>query len=231
MKDEDQSFSIETFGYINGLNLGGKELIQTGLDIDSLGNIMIYAPNGVYTVNKDSLQHGTHRIYHLRKHNATNKNYYLLTFTPLVIIISITIIFYDRIFRKTSPQGDPDSQTYANGTVKNDVTDEIDKSFSNKLTGLILENLSNEDFSVVGLSSLMAMERTVLYRKTHANLGMSPSAYIKELRIKEAKKLLEDTDLPISEISSRCGFSTPRYFTQVFKAATDKTPSQYRQRK
>ncbi|MDE6859161.1 MAG: hypothetical protein K2J65_01965 [Duncaniella sp.] len=69
-----------------------------------------------------------------------------------------------------------------------DITDEIDKSFSNKLTGLILENLSNEDFSVVGLSSLMAMERTVLYRKTLANLGMSPSAYIKEIRIKEAKK-------------------------------------------
>ena len=231
VKEEDQSFSIESFGYIDGLNLGGKELIRNGLDIDSLGNIMIYAPNGVYTVNKDSLQHGTHRIYHLRKHNATNKNYYLLTFTPLVVIISITIIFYDRIFRKTSPQSDPDSQTYADSTVKNDVTDEIDKSFSNKLTGLILENLSNEDFSVVGLSSLMAMERTVLYRKTHANLGMSPSAYIKELRITEAKKLLEDTDLQISEISSRCGFSTPRYFTQVFKAATDMTPSQYRQRK
>ncbi|MDE6859160.1 MAG: hypothetical protein K2J65_01960 [Duncaniella sp.] len=104
LKDEDQSYSLETFGYIDGLNLGGKELIQTGLDIDSLGNIMIYAPNGVYTINKDTLQHGTHRIYHLRKHKATNKNYYLLIFTPIILIISITIIFYDRIFRKTSVQ-------------------------------------------------------------------------------------------------------------------------------
>ncbi len=231
VKEEDQSFSIESFGYIDGLNLYGKELIRNGLDIDSLGNIRISAPNGVYTVNKDSLKHGTHLIYHLRKHNDSNKNSYWLIVTPLILVISISIIFYNRIFRKTSAQSDTDSRTYANRPDTNDVTDEIDKSFSNKLTGLILENLSNDDFSVEGLSSLMAMERTVLYRKTLANLGMSPSAYIKELRIKEAKKLLEQTDIQISEISSRCGFSTPRYFTQVFKAATDMTPSQYRQRK
>ncbi|MBS4174727.1 helix-turn-helix domain-containing protein [Bacillus sp. FJAT-49736] len=50
------------------------------------------------------------------------------------------------------------------------------------------------------------------------------------LRMREAKKLLEETELAIKEISILTGFHNQHYFSRVFKKMVGKTPKQYRQR-
>lgn len=60
------------------------------------------------------------------------------------------------------------------------------------------------------------------------NIGISPIGYLNEVRIKEAKALLENTDVTLAEIASISGFSSQSFFSQVFKRETGKTPSQYR---
>ena len=49
-----------------------------------------------------------------------------------------------------------------------------------------------------------------------------------DYRIQTAKKLLESTDLSVTEIAMRCGFNSSSYFTKQFHALTGKTPAQYR---
>ena len=58
--------------------------------------------------------------------------------------------------------------------------------------------------------------------------GFTVMDYVLKTRIVAAKNMLTDTTLPISEISSRCGFSSTSYFCRVFKEHTDLTPLQYR---
>jgi len=58
--------------------------------------------------------------------------------------------------------------------------------------------------------------------------GTSPSKYMLELKLNEAKLLLYNSNLPIKEISYSLNFENPDYFTIFFKKRTGKTPTEYR---
>ena len=57
---------------------------------------------------------------------------------------------------------------------------------------------------------------------------MSPYDYLIRLRMRHARSLLTDTDLPISEIALACGYSGASHFIRSFKAIHDVTPSYFR---
>ena len=58
--------------------------------------------------------------------------------------------------------------------------------------------------------------------------GISPISYMIVCRIQEGKRLLADTDLSLSQISSILGFSSPSYFSQSFRKAEGISPVEYR---
>ncbi|WP_162356981.1 response regulator [Metabacillus mangrovi] len=60
------------------------------------------------------------------------------------------------------------------------------------------------------------------------NAGKTIFEYITALRMDHAKKLLRSSNLKISEICEKAGYSNHKYFNQVFKKNTGKTPGQYR---
>lgn len=58
--------------------------------------------------------------------------------------------------------------------------------------------------------------------------GVSPQKYISGIRLSKAKKLLEDTNLPIKVIAAETGYNTPSAFIIDFKNEFGITPFQYR---
>lgn len=58
--------------------------------------------------------------------------------------------------------------------------------------------------------------------------GVSTSEYIMNVRIKKARRLLQYSNMNITEISNACGFNDPNYFTRAFKKCLAKTPKQFR---
>ena len=58
--------------------------------------------------------------------------------------------------------------------------------------------------------------------------GASPHAYLATLRTKRAQLLLAETDLSITEISSRVGYSTSSHFAKAFRQTTGLTPRAFR---
>ena len=110
-------------------------------------------------------------------------------------------------------------------------TPTADEAFLLKLQAMIEQHLGDEDFSVQSLSEMMAMDRTVLYRRMQAVTGLSPSVYIKQIRIDVAKHLLRETDMPVSDIAYKTGFSTVKYFSATFKEAVGVLPGDYRGKK
>ncbi|WP_405362885.1 GlxA family transcriptional regulator [Kitasatospora sp. NBC_00085] len=61
-------------------------------------------------------------------------------------------------------------------------------------------------------------------------VGTPPGQYIDQMRIARARKLLESTDLPVTQIARRCGFPAPETFFRSFGRALELTPKEYRQR-
>jgi len=58
--------------------------------------------------------------------------------------------------------------------------------------------------------------------------GQTPYRFLTGLRIEEAKRLLRDTDLPIAQVASRCGFASPGALSTAFARYTGARPSVYR---
>ena len=60
--------------------------------------------------------------------------------------------------------------------------------------------------------------------------GSTVMTLVNEIRIEEAKKLLETTCLRIRDVSEQVGVSDPNYFTKLFRAYTGETPRDYQKR-
>ena len=58
--------------------------------------------------------------------------------------------------------------------------------------------------------------------------GVSPINYLILCRIREAKRLLAETDLSLSQIAAVLGFSSSSYFSQSFRSAEGISPTEYR---
>jgi AraC family transcriptional regulator len=58
--------------------------------------------------------------------------------------------------------------------------------------------------------------------------GASPHAYLATLRVARAQALLAETDLSVSEVSARVGYSSSSHFTKAFRQATGLAPRAYR---
>lgn len=103
----------------------------------------------------------------------------------------------------------------------------LDEKLVQKALECVEKNMDNPDYSVEELSTDIGMNRTHLYRKLQSVVGLTPSDFIRSIRLKRAAQLLEKSQLTVSEISDMVGFNTPKYFSKYFKEMFGVHPSQY----
>lgn len=60
--------------------------------------------------------------------------------------------------------------------------------------------------------------------------GVSPSMYLRSIRISRAKELLEDTNYTVMDIAVMVGYSSNSTFTRAFHSIVGMTPKEYRDR-
>lgn len=71
----------------------------------------------------------------------------------------------------------------------------------------------NESFSVSDLAHDCNLSLYRFIHKFKADTGMTPVEYITQIRINEAKKLLSESSLNVTEVSSIVGYENPLYFS------------------
>ena len=102
-----------------------------------------------------------------------------------------------------------------------------DSIFLQRALVLIEKNMDDPSYDVENFVLDMAMSRSLLYKKIKLLTGHSVKTFILEIKLKRAVQLLTDTDLNISEISDRVGFTESRYFGTCFKKRFGMTPSEF----
>lgn len=102
----------------------------------------------------------------------------------------------------------------------------LDEQLIEKAIRAVEENMDNSEFSVEELSSYVGMSRGHLYKKLIMITGKSPLEFIRILRVKRGKQLLEQSQLNVSQIAYQIGLS-PKQFAKYFKEEFGYVPSEY----
>lgn len=88
----------------------------------------------------------------------------------------------------------------------------------------------NPSFKLMDVSAILPLNRTYLSRIFNEGFGDSFSNVVRNYRIREAEWMLVNRkDIPIEQVSERCGFSSPSVFYRAFVQSHDGlTPNRYR---
>ncbi len=100
--------------------------------------------------------------------------------------------------------------------------------FIKKIEAIIIDQLDNAAFSVPQLAESCQMSQTQAYRKIKAITNKTPSQFIRFIRLKKGKTLLENSNLTISEIAYEIGFTDPNYFSRTFQQEFGVSPRDFR---
>lgn len=93
----------------------------------------------------------------------------------------------------------------------------------------IEKHYSDPQMSLSYLSESMGMSASYLSRLYKQKYGVSVLQDITRIRLVNAKRLLQDTDLNVTEIAEKTGFSNSNVFIKVFKKWEGLTPGQYKE--
>lgn len=101
----------------------------------------------------------------------------------------------------------------------------LEDQFLQNVFKVIRTNLDNEQLSVEIIGREVGFSRSQLHRKLKALINKSPSQLIMEVRLNEAKKMLEGKVGTVSEVAYSVGYSSMSYFTKSFKEKFGVLPS------
>jgi len=101
-------------------------------------------------------------------------------------------------------------------------------AFLVQLDQIIIDNLSNVDFSIHQLKQEFFLCDSQIYRKIKQKSGHSPSVYIRNIRLQYAHELIQQSDLTLSQIAHTVGFSGLPYFSRCFSGYYGYPPSAVR---
>ena len=92
-------------------------------------------------------------------------------------------------------------------------------------------NFQDSLLSISAIATRLEVSDSYLRRVFRQSYGISPLAYLTEVRIRRAKNMLETEFFSIEEIGRLCGFQSAGYFIQCFRKENGETPGNYRKRK
>jgi signal transduction histidine kinase/ligand-binding sensor domain-containing protein/DNA-binding response OmpR family regulator len=104
---------------------------------------------------------------------------------------------------------------------------DADRLFLEAAMAAVEQHLSEADFGVGELSTLMAMSQSAFYRRLKSLTGQTAVEFIRDVRLKRAAQLLAHSQLRVAEIAFEVGIADTNYFRKIFQKRFGQTPSDY----
>lgn len=95
----------------------------------------------------------------------------------------------------------------------------------------INQNLGDSDFNVDRLSQEVGISRAQLHRKMKEMTGISPSEFIRNIRLEQAARLLREQKINVTQVTYIVGFANLAHFSTVFRKHFGVSPSDYAETK
>ena len=102
-----------------------------------------------------------------------------------------------------------------------------DDQLLERVMKVINKNISNSDLSVDGIAEEVGISRVHLHRKMKELTGQTPHDFIRNIRLKQAAKLLSSQNMNITEVMYACGFNNAASFSTIFKKFYGMSPREY----
>lgn len=97
-----------------------------------------------------------------------------------------------------------------------------------KISDFVNKNYFDNDLSIITISKSVFLSPNYLSLLFKEKTGKTINQYITEVRMENAKRLLNNSDSSITEIANRVGYGDPKYFAKVFRKMVGINPSEYR---
>lgn len=108
------------------------------------------------------------------------------------------------------------------------VSRKTDLRFVSEFTAIVEQNIGNEQFVVEDIYRQMNISKVQLYRKVKALMNVNINEYILNARLQKARYYLQYEDVSVAEVAYRTGFSSPAYFSTVFKGKLGVSPTEFK---
>jgi LacI family transcriptional regulator len=89
---------------------------------------------------------------------------------------------------------------------------------------------ASQPLQVEAVAQHAGVSRRSLEQRFSKTLGRSPAEFIRDSHMERAQELLRETTLPIPDVASAAGFSSPEYMAQLFRARLKISPLRYRKK-
>ena len=111
--------------------------------------------------------------------------------------------------------------------INTEFDDYKNKSKMKQALAYIEENY-DKDLNMAVISNYVSMNYSLFSYAFKQYTGKNFVNYLKELRVNEAKRLLEETDMRVIEIGQKVGYENEKHFMKLFKSQCGVSPTEYR---
>lgn len=115
---------------------------------------------------------------------------------------------------------------YGSTVTQRDVAD-IDKAFMDKVMASVSKNMDDSDYSVEQMAQDAGLSRSQLQRKMKELTGVSPSDFLRTLRLEQGARLLRSRRSTVTQVAYAVGFASQNTFTKAFKQHFGLSPTDY----
>ena len=103
-----------------------------------------------------------------------------------------------------------------------------DQEFINHLVDVIHVQMAKEDIDMEHIAAALSLSRKQLRTRVMALTGLTPVAYVLQVRLNYARHMISRKDASLSTIANRCGFQNLSHFSKAFKQQFGVSPMQFR---
>ena len=101
-----------------------------------------------------------------------------------------------------------------------------DKRLMEKIVSAVNNNYTDSDYGVEQLASDVGLSRVQLHRKMKQLTGIAASDFIRNIRLKQAARLISENNVNISQVAYAVGFKSLAHFSTLFKKYYGVSPSE-----